>query len=339
MTQSNLEPRSARVNRFEKHRAVTLVIVLSLLSAGLLALFEITLAWFESAERPRRHLVLSEYPPGQEFRFRPPAIRVTHTDEQIEPVYVLKLDKNGFIEPSVIHNKPDLEIVFLGGSTTECLYVKAQDRFPYVVGRLLEEQTRLKINSLNAGKSGNNVMHSNLVFLGKVVSRHPQFAVLMHGVNDLALLRTHGSYWTDASIYRLIYPGKEGITEAIRMARDALVPRTYRYVRQALLGVRGHANIGAAPRPVNKQAFYRVEQAAVEFEKALRTFVRTAQIWGIQPILMTEVVQAGKENGQSSLIEGDYLSLEHLRHAGFDQGEHISAQAYFNSIIRHVAIT
>ena len=54
--------------------------------------------------------------------------------------YVLRVDRQGFIMPAKIHDHPDLTIAFLGGSTTECTYVDEDQRFPYLVGRLLERR-------------------------------------------------------------------------------------------------------------------------------------------------------------------------------------------------------
>ena len=34
--------------------------------------------------------------------------------------YILRTNKDGFIEPAFIHQNPDLKIFFVGGSTTEC---------------------------------------------------------------------------------------------------------------------------------------------------------------------------------------------------------------------------
>ena len=55
--------------------------------------------------------------------------------------------------PSKVHDHPDLTLAFLGGSTTECIYVDENNRFPYLAGRLIEEQTGLKVNSYNAGRA------------------------------------------------------------------------------------------------------------------------------------------------------------------------------------------
>ena len=61
----------------------------------------------------------------------------------LDEEYILRTDKDGFIEPSIIHDDADMEIVFLGGSTTECLYVREENRFPYLTGRRLEDHDRI----------------------------------------------------------------------------------------------------------------------------------------------------------------------------------------------------
>ena len=97
--------------------------------------------------------------------------------------------------PSKIHDHPDLTIAFLGGSTTECIYVDEDNRFPYLAGRLLERQTHLKVNSYNAGRSGNNTLHCLNILLNKVVNLKPDIVVLMENINDLAILMYEKTYW------------------------------------------------------------------------------------------------------------------------------------------------
>ena len=74
--------------------------------------------------------------------------------------YILRIDDNGFIVPSKVHEYPDRTIVFLGGSTTECFYVDEEKRWPYLAGRLLENDTGLKVNAYNAGMSAINSFNS-----------------------------------------------------------------------------------------------------------------------------------------------------------------------------------
>jgi len=111
--------------------------------------------------------------------------------------YLLRTDKNGFIKPSFIHEKPDLQIFFFGGSTTECEMVDEEFRFPYLVGRKLEKLTGKKINSENAGKSGNNSIHSINNLINKVLSHNPDIVILMDNVNDLSTLIYEGTYFNN----------------------------------------------------------------------------------------------------------------------------------------------
>ncbi len=69
------------------------------------------------------------------------------------------------------------------------------NRFPYLAGRLLEQQTHLKVNSYNAGRSGNNSLHSLNILLNKVVNLKPDIVVMMHNINDLAILMYEKTYW------------------------------------------------------------------------------------------------------------------------------------------------
>lgn len=63
----------------------------------------------------------------------------------------IETDSNAFIITDKNIKSPDLKLFFLGGSTTECLYVKDKLRFPELTARLLEKKSCLKINSYNCG--------------------------------------------------------------------------------------------------------------------------------------------------------------------------------------------
>jgi hypothetical protein len=64
----------------------------------------------------------------------------------------MNTDEDGYILP---HGGNEMveSIVFLGGSTTECIEVNDHKRFPYLVGELLPET---KCKTINAGVSSNN---------------------------------------------------------------------------------------------------------------------------------------------------------------------------------------
>jgi lysophospholipase L1-like esterase len=140
-----------------------------------------------------RAIKLRELKPGKDYK-RIPSERFP-TLEYKE--YLLRSDKEGFIKPSFIHENPDLQIFFLGGSTTECEMVDEEFRFPYLVGRKLEELTGKKINSDNAGKSGNNSIHSINNLINKILPHNPNIVIMMDDINDLSTLIYEGTYWND----------------------------------------------------------------------------------------------------------------------------------------------
>ena len=109
--------------------------------------------------------------------------------------YPFNIDENGFVKPAKIHENSDVNIFFLGGSTTECEYVDELYRFPYLAGRILEEKTGKKINSYNGGKSGNNSIHSVNNLLNKVAPLKPHIVVWMENINDVSTLLYEATYW------------------------------------------------------------------------------------------------------------------------------------------------
>lgn len=110
-------------------------------------------------------------------------------------IHEIKTDQNGFIVPGRIQDDPDLTIAFVGGPTTECLYVQPQLRFPYLTGRILEQRHGIKVNTLNTGKSGNTTMHSSLQLIAKIIPEGPDIVVVTNNTNDGGLPGGQQTYW------------------------------------------------------------------------------------------------------------------------------------------------
>ena len=297
---------------------------------------------------PERHLVLREWEPDTVFAFAPPEIRRQHPGGPVHEAYELAVDSQGFIEPSLRHESPELEIVFLGGSTTECLYVTPESRFPHLAGRLLEERSGRRINAINAAKSGNNSLHSILLFLGKIAPRRPDFVVFMHNTNDLGLLARRGSYWTDDSDFRLVEQRERTLESLVKDLRDLAIPTVYRTIRQgarqlsavdlagrALAATAGAGEAATGLPPDKAEAAARWGE---DFKSALLSFVHLARSWGIRPVLMTQV-QIGAGSDPEGVDVGAYLAPEALERGGFTPEGFDSAHAYFNAIVRHVALS
>lgn len=206
-----------RSNFFEKHATLTLIVAVLMLLSVLYGLSSIKIFNNQHTEYENRSLKniikqyyfskiidnnvgrfikLREHPPLQNKYERPSRNYIKNLPGQLErKYYKVSTDSFGFISPSHLYENPDLKIVFLGGSTTECLYMEEEQRFPYLVGRLLEASFKtLKVNSYNGGVSANESTHSINILLNKVLAMKPQIVVLMHNINDLVMLRLQGTY-------------------------------------------------------------------------------------------------------------------------------------------------
>ncbi len=139
----------------------------------------------------KRHIKLRENSPNKNELIFPSAKHETLEHKE----YLIRTDKDGIIEPAFIHENPDLQIFFIGGSTTECETVDEEFRFPYLSGRIIEGKTGLKVNGDNAARSGNNSLHSINITINKLLPYKPDMIVMMHNVNDLSTLIYEGSYW------------------------------------------------------------------------------------------------------------------------------------------------
>ncbi|MES2676846.1 MAG: SGNH/GDSL hydrolase family protein [Pseudomonadota bacterium] len=163
----------------------------------------------------RRHIKLRELSPNQDLIRTP----IQKYDTLEYKKYHLRTDKDGIIQPSFVHKDPDLQMFFLGGSTTECEMVDEEFRFPYLAGRKLEEALKIKVNSDNAARSGNNSLHSIDILLNKLLPYNPDIVVMMQNINDLSTLIYEGTYWNNNKTISPIDCGQKN-TSKIRRSSD-----------------------------------------------------------------------------------------------------------------------
>ena len=205
----------------------------------------------------------------------------------------MRIDNDGFIMPSKRYANPDMSIVFLGGSTTECRYVAEEHRFPYLAGVLLEQQTRIKINSYNAARGGNNSLHSLDILLNKVFPIKPDIVVMLHNINDLVVLLYESSYWNDKPSKSVIFDiNKEIDANFYKIIRDRYIPNLAAAMRNLDKSLRSlyksdkkssdeFANIRGKHLTVDKSAM--IDQ----FEMNLQSFIYLCKARNIIPVLMT----------------------------------------------------
>ena len=200
---------------------------------------------------------------------------------------LFRTDENGFIMPSRIHEKSDLSIVFLGGSTTECKAVSEDNRFPYLVGRLIERDTGLKVNSYNSGVASSDSLHSIDILLNKVIPIGPDKVVMMHNINDLNILLYEGTYWNNnpTRTHLVVLDLKPSVRGILKQMKDLLFPNLY-----SALYVTFHpkSELDEFSHIRGKRIDIDRSYLVDEFKKNLLLFINICKARNIAPVLMTQ---------------------------------------------------
>jgi hypothetical protein len=253
--------------------------------------------------------------------------------------YTLRVDANGYIIPSQIHPEADLTIVFLGGSTTECLYMDEEDRFPYQVGRLIERDLKLKVNSYNSGKAGNNSLHSIDILLNKVMFINPDIVVMMHNINDLIILLFEKSYWNNNKMKSPIIEIKPSIGKNLDMSliilRDYFVPNLSRAVGELYIQFFVKERITEFPAIKGQKIEVTSHQLLQNFKANLEIFIDICRHRHIVPVLMT---QANRFKEDPDVFVASLMRRIEIEH-GITYNEFKEIFDLFNEQIRIVGKT
>jgi lysophospholipase L1-like esterase len=283
---------------------------------------------------PNRAISLREYRPYMKELLHAGKKEV-HYDTLVPKDYLLRIDNDGFIIPSKKYSDPDISMVFLGGSTTECRFVEEENRFPYLTGVLLERKLGIKINSYNAGRSGNHSLHSLDILLNKVLPLKPDIVIMMENINDLSILLHEKSYWNKNKSRSVIFDvNDEIVSNFFKIMRDRWIPnfsaemrnfdRSIRYLWKYDLKVNDeYATTRGNPVIVNKSVM--VEQ----FEMNLQSLIYLCKARNIIPVIMT-MSNRFKE-------KPDKIVADAVKDTGVDYGKFKDIFDAFNESIRKKA--
>jgi len=281
-------------------------------------------------ETDARYIKLTEYRPLTRFMLPFPENQRPFTDNLFTKKYPLTVDSDGFIRPSRKYAQPDLSLVFLGGSTTECMFVEEENRFPYVAGVILEQETGRKINSYNGGMSGINTLNCIDILVNKVLPLKPRVVVFMENINDLSTLLYEGTYWNNntwrSPIQTLYKRESLGL-----LLNEIFIPNiTAAYKNLTLTVLRGEQDQFAAYRGKKPQ----VDKARLnqEFAMNLQTIVDICKVRGIIPVLMT---QANRITGRPDQVIKTYVG-RFGEHASLSYQDFKEIYDSFNATIRQV---
>ena len=183
---------------------------------------------------PNRAIRLREYRPSM-VEYLLAGEKEKNYDTLASKKYLLRIDDNGFIYPSEKYPDPDISLVILGASTTECRFVEEEKRFPYATGTLLEKDLGIRINSYNAGRSGNHTLHSLNILLNKIWPLNPHVVVMTTSINDMVILLYEKTYWNQQSSCSIIFVfdvNDEIVSNFTKIMRDRWFPQVFYQLRQ-----------------------------------------------------------------------------------------------------------
>jgi hypothetical protein len=243
----------------------------------------------------KRYVKLRENKPLSSDVIIPSQTTMDISDTLVQKGYQFRIDENGFIIPSKIHDNPQLTFVFLGGSTTECCYVEEENRFPYLVGRLVEKKTGLRTDSYNAGTGGNTSLHSLDALLNKVIPVKADIVIMMHNINDLAVLFFEKTFWTKnpyrsplVEIKPSFKSAMKNVEESFHMMRDLTIPHLSRQLKNLYSYTIGKSSKTDEFKQARGHKIQVDKPLLVsEFSMNLQTFINICRARKITPMLMT----------------------------------------------------
>ena len=278
---------------------LAIVIALGLAELGLRLVWQNPFRY----EAPDHLLKIRMHHPHTDYIFNRSIVTPEH------PWVRLRTDARSYILPSFQYQDPDATIVFLGGSTTECSAVQEDLRFPALVSRLLA-QRGLKVNTLNAARSGSTLHDVLNVLLNHVIADRPDVAVVMEASNDIGVLKEDASYQS-----RMGAP-----VAIVDFAKWSLQVASSKLYLAAL--VRASANVEQflTSDPTKDWRHHQptLQQSSVHiYRQRLKAFVHLCRSFDIQPVFMTQPF-----SGSTNALTPNWVDR--------------TAQDQFNAVIRTV---
>lgn len=266
----------------------------------------------------RRSVVLREHYPIWDEYYTPSVYDLSGTENLASKAYRLRTNNNGFIigeNDDPIADSAD--IIFFGGSTTECLYVEEDQRFPCLAGEILRNKnSSAEPVVLNGGTSGNCSSHSTINLLVKGIHLSPKIVVFMHNINDLQLLLKTGDYHKGPQRRTLIFEEnqrldlKQRLFVLLRSTLDLVIPNISRLAKKAF---ESRSNtVSAADEWIGyRENIFNYDIIESKFERSVLSFIHLAKSQDIEVVLMT---QFGRLNPADEFVRRTY----EMKHAEQD---------------------
>jgi len=292
---------------------------------------------YKPIEQDQLSLVLREFSPNLNVYVKPADNEMLWTDSLVQKDYLLRTDEEGFvIGPEDINRSGEkVELLFLGGSTTLCLFVDEDKRFPNLVSK------NLGVRVINGGFGGSNSMHSLLRLVGRGIPQKPNYVILMHAINDLTHISKTLSYWNGPNSRSLIIGKietnekdlayKSVLLNALREIKNFLFPNIWIKIRPLFQGFVESVQDEWLEYRGQTLDYKDIDRALEEqFTASLKSFIRVSRSWDIEPILMTQFNRI--KNNDDFIKTGYGKNPQPISYDNF-----VNLYAKANEIVRKVA--
>lgn len=157
----------------------------------------------------RRTIRLKEWDIGMDVQREPDPGSIARSDPSLGTQAVrFRVDSDGFIASGLDEREASADIVVLGDSVVECMYLHEGQRLTdRCQAGLHARGHRLRVR--NGGMSGSTSLHLLTMILAKIVPLKPRAVVILNGVIDIdAALKPTGFWSQDAYINPLKWEGE-----------------------------------------------------------------------------------------------------------------------------------
>ena len=195
-------------------------------------------------------------------------------------------------------------------------------------------------------------MHSVAILIAKVLPLRPEAVVLMHNVNDFAVLFHDGSYWEGSKNRSLVVVPQMGqavasrsdnLFEAMRSLKRATFPYLSHAISMVARGSQGwsveqaHGRVYEMEPDWRSDGSSRIDEGPIvtSFTQALDLFISACRSHDVTPVLMTQAARLPQE--YASDLGGLGGLKERLRAMGIPYREFARVHGSLNETIRATA--
>lgn len=145
-----------------------------------------------------RAIRLKEYAPNATSKYYPPDWYINQVNKSfVRDEFVINTDRNGFIKPHAASEDRETNIVVLGDSVVEGMYMDENLRMCAVLDRIVNRLSDVDLRVLNGGYSGSTLLHIFNLLLNKIVPLRPTAIIVMTGIVDVDAVERKASFWTN----------------------------------------------------------------------------------------------------------------------------------------------